>query len=108
MTGEEIRAWLDDEIARFSERSSGEELYAYLARRTARVAQTDRRSLVEALSTWLKLRSEPRTMLAVDLAAKHRLSELRGEITDLLDDVREGEAFRPFYDRPILEALEQL
>jgi hypothetical protein len=108
MTGEEIRAWLDDELANFPERTSGEELYAYITRRTAGVAETDRASLVEALSGWLKLRSEPRTMLAVDLAAKHRLTELRGEIADLLDDVRDGEAFRPFYDRPILEALERL
>ena len=47
-------------------------------------------------------------MLAVDLAAKHQLTELRSELTDLLDDVRDGEAFKPFYDRPIQEALEQL
>lgn len=108
MTGEEIRAWLDDELANFPTRASGEELYDYLARRTAGIAETGRESLVEALSAWLNLRSEPRTMLAVDLAAKHRLSELRGEIADLLDAVRGGEAFKPFYDRPILEALEQL
>ena len=43
-----------------------------------------------------------------DLWAKHRLGELRAEIADLLDDVRDGEAFRPFYDRPIVAALEQL
>jgi len=108
MTGEEIRAWLDDEIANFPERASGEELYAYLTRRTLGVAQTDRAAFAEALSAWLQLRSEPRTMLAVDLAAKHRLTELRSEIADLLDDVRDGEAFKPFYDRPIQEALEQL
>ena len=108
MTGEEMRDWLENELANFPERASGEELYAHIARRTSHVAETYRGALVEALSGWLKLRSEPRTMLAVDLAAKHRLHELRGEVVDLLDDVRAGVAFKPFYDRFIQEALEQL
>ena len=108
MTGDEVRVWLDDEVANFPERTSGEDLYPYIMRRTAGVAEADRASLGEALSGWLKLRSEPKTMLAVELAAKHQLTELRGEIEELLDDVRNGEAFRPFYDRPIIEALEQL
>lgn len=108
MTAEEIRGWIEDELANFPERASGEDLYAYFGRLIARVVESDRASLVQALSGWLQLRSEPRTMLAVDLAAKHRLGELRRQIEELLADVRDGEAFKPFYDRPILEALEQL
>ncbi len=108
MTANEIKGWLEDELANFPDRASGEELYTYLTRRTADLLETDREALVEALTAWLHLRAEPRTMLAVEMAAKHRLIELRAEVSALLDAVRDGEAFKPFYDRPILSALDEL
>lgn len=108
MTGEEIRNWLDDELANYPERASGQELRAYLVRRTAPLVSSERVSLIEALSAWLQLREEPRTMLAMRIGAEHHLSELRGAVEDLLEDVRAGEAFLPYYERWIRDALEQL
>ncbi len=108
MTGEEIRRWLDDELANYPERASGQELRGYLVRRTAPLVASDRAALVEALSAWLQLREEPRTMLAMRIGAEHRLSELHRAVEDLLEDVRSGEAFLRYYERWIVEALEQL
>jgi len=108
MTGAETRAWLEQEIAIFPERAPGEELYAYLIKRTASLVESDRCSLVKALAEWLKLRSEPRTMLAVEIAKTHHLAELRNDIEELLDDVRKGRAFKSFYQKPISDALNEL
>jgi len=108
MTGEEIRQWLDNELANFPERASGQELRIYLTRQTAPLVESDRASLVEALAVWIQLRSEPRTMLAMKIGAEHHLTELHREVEELLDDVREGAAFLPYYEQWIVQALEQL
>ena len=44
-------------------------------------------------------------MIAVDIASKLYLNELRPEIEKLLVDVEQGKAFLPFYARPIKAAL---
>ena len=108
MTGAEVRKWLDEELANQPDRTPGQELLAYLVRRTAPLVATDRSSLVEALSAWLLLREEPRTMLAMRIAAEHRLVELHGAVAELLEHVRADGAFLPYYERWILEALEHL
>lgn len=108
MTGIDAKAWLEEELANFPERASGEELYAYLIKHTIPLVEADRDSLVQALAEWLRLRSEPRTMLAVEIAASHKLHELRSEIEVLLHDVKGGQAFKSFYQKPISDALNEL
>lgn len=110
MTAEEIRLWLDEEVANYPERASGEELYRYLVRRTAPLVETDRQALVEALALWLQLRDEsgPQTMLALEIAAKHGLFELRDEIEKLLNDIRAGKAFLPYYEKWVTRTLDQI
>lgn len=108
MTRDEMKEWLEGEIASFPERASGEEGYRFMVRQTARVLDSDRQALVAVLRDWLLLRAEPRTMLAVEIAAFHHVDELRSDIEDLLEDVREGEAFKPYYVRPIMEALSRI
>ena len=49
-----------------------------------------KRQLVIALRKWISLRSEPRTMVAADLAADFHLSELRPDLFALLDDIEGG------------------
>lgn len=44
-------------------------------------------------------------MTAIDIAGKHRLSELRSEIEQLLIEVEQGTVFMPFYVRPIKRVL---
>lgn len=110
MTAEEVRIWLEEELASYPERASGEELYRYLVRRTAPLVESDRQSLVKALSVWLNLRDEsgPQTMLALEIAAKHHLTELRDEMSKLLNDIRAGKAFLPYCEQWVVRALEQL
>lgn len=96
---------LDAEVAGFPSRASGEQGYEYINKIAARYVTSERQKLVAALSTWLHLRSEPKTMIAVDVAGKLRLSELRSELEKLLVDVEQGKAFLPFYARPIKAAL---
>jgi hypothetical protein len=108
MTPGEVLVWLESELSEFPERAAGEELYEFLVCRTESLSRTDRTALIRALASWLILRSEPRTMLAVEIAAAHRLSELRGEIQSLLSDVQQGRAFGPHYATPIGSALGKL
>jgi len=110
MTAEEIRLWLEDELANFPQRASGEEVYDYLVRRTAPLVESDRNALVGAMSSWLQMRSEtgPQTMLALEIVGKHRLKELRHELDGLLRDIRQGKAFLPYYERWVIAALNQL
>ena len=97
--------WFDDEVASFPRRASGEELYEHMAKLAEIAITEDSKSVVAVMTQWLQLRSEPKTMIAVDLAGKYRISELKGELESLLFDVVAGKAFKPFYERPIRKAL---
>lgn len=109
MTGDEVRAWLEGELSGFPKRTSGEEIYRSLVWQTKRLLEGQRSALADALVQWLKLRAEPRTMLAIDIAAAHHLKELRSEIEGLLEDVKAGgEVFKPYYIRLIPEALSRI
>ena len=108
MTGEEVKDWLDAEVEQFPQRASGEDLYRYIVQRTKHAAESDRWALVSALTVWLGLRSEPKTMLAVEIISKHNVVELRSAVEQLLADVLDGEAFKAFYEQPIRSALEEM
>ena len=96
---------LEADIAGFPERASGEEFYEFMINQAGRWIERDPEGLVGALRAWLALRAEPRTMLAVEIAARFRLTELRPEIEWLPADVRAGQAFRSHSVRPIEKAL---
>lgn len=96
---------LDDEVAGFPSRASGEQGYEYVNMIAARYVHSERPMLVAALTEWLLLRSESKTMLAVDIAGKLHLTELRPALEELLMDVEQGKAFKQFYARPIKAAL---
>lgn len=96
---------LDAEVADFPSRASGEQLYEHLNKIAVRYVVSERQELVAALNEWLLLRSEPKTMLAVDIAGKLHLTELCSALEDLLVDVEQGKAFKPFYVRPIKAVL---
>lgn len=112
MTIDQMLNWLNDELQNFPDRRSGEELYRYLVAQTQDVANTARAELVGALEEWLRGESEPQTMLALDLAVDHGLTEMRAEIEALLHQVVGDTAFRPalrpYYRKRIEEALRRL
>lgn len=95
----------DAEVAGFSNRAPGEQLYDHLNKIAARYVASEHHELVFAVREWLLLRSEPKTMLVVDIVAKLHLTELRSVLEKLLVDVEQGKAFKPFYSRPIRTAL---
>ena len=99
---------LDAEVAAFPNRASGEQLYEHINKIAACYVVAERQKLVAALAEWLVLRSEPKTMIAVDIVGKQHLSELRPALENLLQDVQTGSVFMPFYARPIKIALAAL
>ena len=99
---------LNSEVAAFPTRASGEELYDYVGRLAARILSTNREALAAAMADWLKLRMEPKTMLAVQIASDLRLVEVRPELESLLNDVLESRVFLPYYAKPIEATLLKL
>ena len=104
----EILQVLDAEVAGFPDRASGEQLYEHINKIAARYTESERMALIAALSNWLQLRSEPKTMIAVDVSGRLCLSELRTEIENLLTDIEQRKAFLPFYAKPIKKVLSMI
>lgn len=105
MITNDILQLLNDEIADFPNRASGEQLYEQINKIAAAYVIEKRQELVFALMEWLLLRSEPKTMLAVDIAGNLHLTELRSALEELLLDVEEGKAFKSYYSKPIKRTL---
>ena len=99
---------LNAELFAFPSRASGEELYEKISRLARRIEVADREQLVSALFAWLKSRSEPKTMLALQIASDLRIVEVRSEIESLLKDVQIGRSFLPYYAKPIEAALRRI
>ena len=104
MTKQEILKWLEGEVQGYPERATGNECEDFIVRLAGRVVQSDRHELVEAMRHWIIERSK-RTLLAVRIAAEHKLLELKPDIERLLEDVRAGRAFSPYYEEFITPAL---
>lgn len=108
MNANHVLDHLEDEVFCFPAQASGEELYDHITRIAGRYATEERGLLVKAVAKWLALRSEPRTMLAVQIAVNEELTEIRPLILELLRDVQDRKAFLPFYAKPIQMALTKL
>ena len=99
---------LEADLSNPGSRKSGEYLEDRITVRLRQSLVHDRDGVVGALTDWLILRQEPQTMLAVRMAAKFRLGELRKPIEELGRDIEKGKAFLPFYKRWVDEALEAM
>ncbi len=104
----DMAEWLNSEIERFPARASGEELYKHFEKLSKRAVHEDRESFIATMSQWLRLQSEPKTMIAVDIAGRYKLLELEQELKKLLSDVSSGKSFKPFYGRPIRKSLAKI
>jgi hypothetical protein len=96
------------ELRGHPDRDSAVDLYRHMLDLAQRTDANDHEGLVGALDAWLKQRSEPRTMIAVDIAGKLKLTELQEELGRLLDDVCANKAFLPHYTRWINEAIQAM
>lgn len=108
MTKEEMENWLEEKISFLPKRTSGEAGYEYIIKEIQKVFPHERKSLVLVLKDWLKLRKEPLTMLATEIAEKYHLNELIDDIRSLLKDVEEGKVFKAFYTKFIRKSLLKL
>lgn len=108
MTKDEALTWLYNELSRLDERDSAIDMYRHMVNMTRAKTETDRRGLAAALHEWMLLRKEPETMLALEIGSAHNLVELRPEMEALLSDVRDGKAFRPYYEQYVMRALARM
>jgi len=107
MTKQEIIEWLEGEIQGYPPRATGNECGQFVTRLAGRVLESDRLALVEAMREWITQRGE-RTLLAMNIAADLKLRELKPDIERLLEDVRAGKAFWPYYEEFIVPALRRI
>lgn len=107
MTKEEILEWLDSEIQCYPERATGNECEDFIVRIVTPVVESDRNELIAAMREWINQRGK-RTLMAIRIAVDHKLDELKPEIHRLLEDVRAGRAFSPYYEEFIGPALRHM
>jgi hypothetical protein len=107
MTKPEILEWLEGEVQGYPERATGNECEDFIVRLVGRVVESDRNELVVAMREWIEQRGK-RTLLAVRIAAEHKLRELTPDIQRLLEDVRAGKVFSPYYEEFIAPALKRI
>lgn len=112
MSSEDAITWLENNLNNFPDRVSGEALYKFFNRIVKPIINSedasDKSDLIDGLRFWLEKRTEPRTMLAVDIIGNNKLSELEAEVGILLNDVRKGVAFAPHYEKPVKKALDMI
>lgn len=107
MTKQEIIEWLDGEIEGYPPRATGDECGQFVMRLAARVVESDRDELIAAMREWITQRGK-RTLLAMDIAVDAKLRELKPDIEHLLEDVRAGRVFSPYYEEFIAPALKRI
>jgi hypothetical protein len=107
MTKQEIIEWLDGEVEGYPQRATGNECGQFVTRLAARVVESDRNELVAAMREWITQRGQ-RTLLAMNIAVDLKLRELTPDIQRLLEDVRAGRAFQPYYEEFIAPALKRI
>jgi hypothetical protein len=107
MTKQEILEWLEGEVQGYPERATGNECEDFIVRLVGRVVESDRNELVAAMREWIAQRGK-RTLLAMRIGTEHQLRELKPDIQRLLEDVRAGKAFSPYYEEFIAPALKRL
>ncbi len=104
MTRTEVTEEIENVLAGLPERMSGNEANQYVAERLRNVVTTDRESVIGALKSYLAFQiapgrrqpedavSEARIWMALDVAVKLSLIELRPEIASLLSNILSGKA----------------
>jgi hypothetical protein len=108
MSKEEVLSALETTFNDPGSFKSGEYLEEHVLLYARQFLHTDRLGLVDALCSWIILKNEPRTMLAVRIAKELGLQELRQVIEMLRHEVAAGKVFPKYYLRDLDEALSTL
>jgi len=99
---------LNDEMAGYPQRASGEDGYRFINKIAKNYLESDKEELINALLIWMRERSEPNTMVAVDIAKNLKLTELGMELNMLLKDIENGKCFKYFYANPVKNAIKSI
>jgi hypothetical protein len=105
MSKEDVLGILESDMSNPGSYKSGVYLEEHTLSHAAAVLQKDKQGLIEALMDWIETQSEPRTMLAVRLAKKLGLAELKPQLLELRHKIDTGKVFPKFYLKYIDEAL---
>lgn len=109
MTKQDIADLIDHMGESIPERISGNEENAILVGRLANIAANEREPLVELLRDWFSLRvlktvadedygrKTGQLFLALEVARRYGLKELRPDIELLIKDTRAGKTYLPYY-----------
>jgi hypothetical protein len=118
MTKQDIADLIDRMGEGIPERISGNEENAILVSRLANIATNERETLVELLRDWFSLRvlktvadddygrKTGQLFLALEVARRYGLKELRHDIELLIKDTRAGNTYLPYYADMIEKYLE--
>jgi hypothetical protein len=108
MSKQDVLAVLETDMNDPGSLKSGEYLESHILLHAKQFLRTDRLGLIDALSEWISLKSEPRTMLAIRAAQELDLKEMRQIIESLRKEVAVGRVFPRFYLRDIDDVLSSL
>lgn len=108
MSKDDILAVFETDFTDPGSYKSGEYLAEHILRHAKQFLETDRRSLVNVLSDWINMKTEPHTMLAVYVARELGISELLSDIEALKKAILNKEVFALYYIRNIDRALDVL
>jgi hypothetical protein len=120
MTSAEVKSLIEDTLAALPGRLSGNEAYSLLAERLRPLVGTNRKSVVEALKSYLRFRvaaeqrrpedavPEARIWMALSLSEQLSLIELKQEIRSLVNDIRDSKIFLPVHEASVAKYLQRL
>ena len=120
MTAVKIKQLIEDILRELPERMSGNEAYPYVATKLESLVATDKKSILQALRSYLAFRVAPkqrtaddavdeaRIWMALEVTVRLSLVELRPDIELLIADVRNGKVFLPVHEKSVARYLNRL
>lgn len=94
---DDMSEWLDHEIDCFPNRTTKAALYKHFIDLSKLAIREDRTRFIDILSQWLQLQSEPKTMLALHISQKYKLSELDKELKKFLPVATNSKLYQHLY-----------
>ena len=107
MTRSDVLDRLEAEYSSYPERATGNEGDDRVADVARSLLAVDRGAIVGAMEEWIARRNHW-TMVAIRIATRCGLKELRPSLEAVLADVRTRKVFQPYYEQFIVPALEIL
>jgi hypothetical protein len=108
MSKETILMEFEIDVSDPSSQKDGNSLYYLILKRTKRLIIGDRLGVLNALRYWFSLRSDPFTLIAVNLVQDLQITELKPELKKLRKEIESGKAFLPYYNEWVERALKAI